>query len=290
VWRQLELHVLPAWGDRDIQTITKRDVIDLLDGLMDAGTPMAANRVRGYLSKFFNWCVERDVLEVAPTSGVKAPAKEVSRDRVLSDNEIRWFWRACERVGPPWGAIGKLLLLTGQRLSEVTDMTEAEIWSGLFWQLPGERTKNKRPHDLPLSGAAQAVLADVVRVSGPNGFLFTTTGRTPVSGLTKARNRFARIMEEMAAEERGQPVQIPRWTFHDLRRTAATGMARLGIPVRVTEAVLNHVSGTGGGIVAVYQRHDFADEKRDALEAWARFVTDLVNGTAPNVVRLEARA
>ena len=95
-------------------------------------------------------------------------------------------------------------------------------------------------------------------------------------------------MEEIASEEAGEPVEIPRWTFHDLRRTAATGMARLGIPVRVTEAVLNHArSGTGGGIVAVYQRHDYADEKRQALEAWARMVAELVEGRAENVVRIE---
>jgi len=94
-------------------------------------------------------------------------------------------------------------------------------------------------------------------------------------------------MTGIASKERGEPVEIPRWTFHDLRRTAATGMARLGIAVRVTEAVLNHVSGTGGGIVAVYQRHDYADEKRAALEAWGRFVLALVEGAADNVVRLE---
>jgi integrase len=140
---------------------------------------------------------------------------------------------------------------------------------------------------VPLSTAAQGVLARVPRIAGKAGYLFTTTGATPVSGFAKGRDHLARAMAQVAAEERGQPVEIPHWTFHDLRRTAATGMARLGVPVRVTEAVLNHVSGTGGGIVAVYQRHDFAEEKRDALERWGQKVTALMDGSATNVVRLE---
>jgi integrase len=120
------------------------------------------------------------------------------------------------------------------------------------------------------------------------GYLFTTAGATPVSGFAKGRDYLARAMAKVAREERGQPVEIPHWTFHDLRRTAATGMARLGVPVRVTEAVLNHVSGTGGGIVAVYQRHDFAVEKRDALERWGRRVGELVVSTTAGPVGLEA--
>jgi len=286
VRQHLERFVVSAWGERDIQSITRRDVIELLDGIVDSGRATTANRVRAYLSGFFNWAVEREILEVAPTTGVRAPAKEVVRDRVLSDDEVRWFWRACERVGPPWGAMGQMLLLTGQRLREVAQMTGTELRPGHLWHLTAARTKNKRVHDVPLSEAAVAVLARVERIAGEPGYLFTTTGTTPVSGFAKARDQLASAMAEVAAQERGQPVQIPKWTFHDLRRTAATGMARLGIPVRVTEAVLNHVSGTGSGIVAVYQRHDFADEKRQALEEWGRFSAGLVAGGGENLVRL----
>lgn len=140
--------------------------------------------------------------------------------------------------------------------------------------------------DVPLSGAVRDVLGGVERIAGDAGLIFTTTGKTPLSGFHKGRNHVAEKMAEVAAKEAGGPVEIPHWTFHDLRRTAATGMARLGIPVRVTEAVLNHVSGTGGGIVAVYQRHDYAEEKRRALDAWARLVADLVEGKADNVVQI----
>lgn len=289
VRRELDRFVGAAWGDRDIHTITKRDVIDLLDNIVDSGRAVTANRIRAYLNKFLNWCVERDILASSPAAGVKPPAKEAARDRVLTDDEVRLFWRACDAAGPLWGGLGKMLLLTGQRLNEVAQMTEAEI-NGDLWHLAAQRTKNGRAHDVPLSSPALRVLAGMERIKGADGYIFTTTGRTPVSGFHKARATIAEHMERIAAEDAGGPIDIPAWTFHDLRRTAATGMARLGVAVRVTEAVLNHVSGTGGGIVAVYQRHDFADEKRQALEAWGRHVMALIEGQPDNVVKLEARA
>lgn len=289
VKRELNRHVVAIWGERDVHDIVKRDVIDLLDGIADTGRVVTANRVRAYLNTFLNWCVERDILGQSPAMGVKAVARERSRERVLSDDEIRLFWQACDVEGQPWGHLGKMLLLTGQRLGEVVNMTDAEV-TGDLWHLASDRTKNGRAHDVPLSEAAQDVLGAVERVRGDAGYIFTTTGRGALQGYHKGRNHIAKRMVEVASEERGEAVEIPHWTFHDLRRTAATGMARLGIPVRVTEAVLNHVSGTAGGIVSVYQRHDYADEKRDALDAWARLVSDLVEGPADNVVRLiEAR-
>lgn len=288
VRRELDRFVVAKWSDRDIHTITKRDVIDLLDDIADSGRVVTANRVRAYLNKFLNWAVERDIIPMSPATGVKPAAKEASRDRVLTDDEIRWFWKACEAEGFPWGPLGKVLLLTGQRLNEAAQMTDREVRGGV-WHLSAERTKNGRAHDVPLSGAVQAVLGAIERIEGRAGYIFTTTGHSPVSGFFKARAHLAGAMEAIAAKERREPVEIPRWTFHDLRRTAATGMARLGIAVRVTEAVLNHISGTGGGIVAVYQRHDYADEKRQALEAWGRFVTQLVEGKADNVVQMGAR-
>lgn len=283
--RELNRHVVSVWGDRDIHDIKKRDVIDLLDGIADSGRVVSANRVRAYLNKFLNWCVERDVIDQSPAMGVKPAAKEKSRDRVLSDDEIRWFWEACQLEGHPWGHLGKLLLLTGQRVGEVCGMTDGEVGSDL-WRLSADRTKNGCAHDVPMSGATLQALGDIERIKSDRGLILTTTGKTPLSGFHKGRNHLAERMIEIASEEMGEAVDIPHWTFHDLRRTAATGMAQLGIPVRVTEAVLNHVSGSGGGIVAVYQRYDYADEKRDALNAWARFVSELVDGRSDNVVRM----
>ncbi|HMB14568.1 MAG TPA: integrase arm-type DNA-binding domain-containing protein [Roseovarius sp.] len=289
VKRELERHVVTVWGDRDIHDISKRDVIDLLDGIADSGRVVTANRVRSYLGTFFGWCVDRDIIAMSPAQGVKPVAKEKSRDRVLTDDEIRWFWRACDDLGFPWGPLGQTLLLTGQRLGEVAGMTDAEI-SGEVWSMAPDRTKNGRAHAVPLSGPVSDVLAGVERVKGKPGLVFTTTGESPLSGFHKGRNHIAERMAEIASDEASEPVEIPHWTFHDLRRTAATGMARLGIPVRVTEAVLNHVSGTAAGIVSVYQRHDYADEKRQALDAWARLVADIVEGRADNVVQIEGAA
>lgn len=286
VMREMHRHVVMVWGERDIHDIAKRDVIDLLDGIADSGRIVTANRVRAYVNKFLNWCVERDIIDQSPAMGVKPTAKEKSRERVLSDDEIRWLWIACTRQGQPWGHLCKILLLTGQRLGEVSKMTDHEL-HGDLWHLDASRTKNARAHDVPLSNAALSVLESVDRIKGTAGFVFTTTGRCSLQGFHKGRNYLAQRMAEIAGDERGETMEIPHWTFHDLRRTAATGMAKLGIPVRVTEAVLNHVSGTAGGIVSVYQRHDYADEKRDALNAWARMVVDLVERTSDSVERID---
>jgi integrase len=285
----LDRFVIPAWGDRNVHDVTRRDVVDLLDGIVDSGRGMTANAVRAYTRAFFNWCVERDVLAVAPTMGVKPPVKPTRGDRVLSDDEIRWFWRACDEMGQPWGPIGKLLILTGQRRGEVVGMTTGEI-KGDTWYLPAERTKNARAHVVPLSEAASAVVAAVQRVPGPRGYLHTTTGEAPLRGLDKGRERIAERMARIAAEERGEPVDIPRWTLHDLRRTTATRMGQLGVSPIVIESVLNHVSGLKAGVAGVYNHYDYADEKRQALEAWARFVMELVEGKADNVVRMAKTA
>ena len=286
----LHKHVMPQWADRKVPELTRRDVIDLLDEVADTGRVMTANRVRAYLSAFFTWCVQREVIETNPVTGTQRVAAETSRERVLSDDETRWLWLATARMREPFGPLVRLLLLTGQRRGEVAGMTEAEI-EGDLWRLPAARTKNGRAHEVPLSKAALDELANVTRIAGREGFIFTTTGREPVSGFSKARARLVRLMAEIATEERGEPVEIAPFTLHDLRRTVATGLARLAVNVRVTEAILNHASGTGGGIVAVYQRYDYAEEKRRALDAWGAHVVAMVEGreAGDNVVALGDR-
>jgi integrase len=154
--------------------------------------------------------------------------------------------------------------------------------------IPGERTKNGEPHEVPLSEAAIAIIKALPRIESAEGFLFTTNARTAVSGFSRAKGALDAAMIEIARAERDAEVVIPRWTFHDLRRTAASGMARLGIALPVIEKVLNHSSGSFAGIVGVYQRHSFADEKRKALQTWANFVISLVEGRAENVVSIRA--
>jgi len=288
VRRALNKYVVAKWGDRDIHEITKRDVIDLLDRIVDNGHGYMANRVLAYAGKFFNWCVERDVLVRSPADGVRPPAKETARERVLSDDEIRWFWQACDKIGTPFGQFGKMLLLTGQRRDEVAGLSYAEI-DGDLWRLPAERVKNGRAHDVPLSTAALDVLA-TLPVIGKSAYVFTTTGLGPIKGYSRAKARLDAAMAEIAANERGEPVEIKSWRFHDLRRSTATGMQKLHIATPVVEAALNHVSGSRAGIVGTYQRHDYASEKRQALEAWGCFVTELVEGKPDNVVPLKGVA
>ena len=276
----LDLHVLPRWRKRLIKDITRRDVLDLLDGIVEGGRPVAANRVLTAVRKLFNWAMERDIIASSPCAGVKPPTPEQSRDRVLSDDELGNVWRAADQLSGPFGVLVKLLILTGQRRDEVARMTWGEVdLDARLWILPKERSKNGQPHDIPLSEPATAILESLPRIG--DTFVLTTDGKAAASNYSKNRRRLdARLSPDM-----------PQWVLHDLRRTAASGMARLGISLPIIEKILNHSSGSFGGIVGVYQRHDFADEKRRALERWGAHVADLVSGhQSLNVVRLETRA
>jgi integrase len=275
----LDLHVLPRWRRRLIKEISRRDVLDLLDGIVESGRPIAANRALAAVRKLFNWARERDIIASSPCAGVRPPTPEQSRDRVLSDEELRNVWRAADQLSGPFGALVKLLILTGQRRDEVARMTWGEVdLDARLWILPKERSKNGQPHDIPLSEPAVAVIEALPRIG--DAFVFTTDGTSASSNYSANRRRLDTLL----------PADMPRWWLHDLRRTTASGMARLGINLPVIEKILNHSSGSFGGIVGVYQRHNFSEEKRHALERWAAHVADLVSDhRSPNVVRLETR-
>jgi integrase len=283
--------IIGPWGDRAIQSITKRDCIDLLDAIVDRGSPVSANRTRAHLNTLLNWAVGRDIIERNPLDGVRPPAPEKTRERVLTDDEIRLVWGATGKMEYPFGPIIRLLLLTGARLREVAEMTRTELSeSGTVWTLPASRSKNGDEHVVPLSSEASAIIKALPRIGG-SGLLFTTTGATPVSGFTRASDRLRKLVAEAANKDRQaveELVVIPAFTLHDLRRTAATGMAGLRFPPHVVEAVLNHRSGTRRGVASVYNRHDHLEEKREALTAWARHVIQLVEGKPSNVVPLRA--
>jgi integrase len=277
--RLLRQHVLPRWRGRMVHEITRRNVLDVLDRVVDGGAPIAANRVFAAVRKFFNWCVARDIIAASPCAGVKPPTTERARDRVLSDDELRLAWAAAGKVGGTFGPLVKLLALTGQRRDEVAGMRWDELdLDTRIWTLPGGRTKNNKPHDVPLSGAAIAVLKSVPHLTD-SPFVFTTNGAAPASGYSKNKRRLDALL----------PADMPPWRLHDLRRTCASGMARLGINLPVIEKALNHTSGSFAGIVGVYQKHSFADEKRAALEAWGSFLAALVDGKPAKVLPLRGR-
>jgi len=273
------------WGKRKFAEIQKRDIIAELDKIVDrGGRGITANRTLAAIRRLCNWAVERDIISVSPCATIKPQVEEAKRDRLLSDDEIRWLWVACDKIGQPFGYAVKLLLLTGQRRGEVGEMTEREVdRHNHLWTIPKERSKNSETHELPLSDSALAVLASIKRIQSSVGYLFTTSGDSPVSGWSKVKRQLDALMNETATK---QGKEIPPWRIHDLRRTAASGMARIGVQLPVIEKVLNHTSGSFGGIVGVYQRHDFAAEKRDALDAWAREVERIVSGKTADVIPL----
>jgi len=282
--RIIEKYLKPRWKQKLVKTVTKRDVIKLLDEIVDRGSPIMANRVRALLSKFFAWAMERDIVDASPVVSIKAPSEEKTRDRVLADEEIRLLWLASEKLGYPFGPVVQLLLLTAQRRTEVSDALWDEMeleGNNQLWVISADRSKNRKEHFVPLTATTLEIIQALPKIKPAEDekakpiYLFTTTGKTPVSGFSKAKIQLDAGILAIArkeAEERGEDpkdIYLEPWTYHDLRRTAASGMARLSVPVHIVEAVLNHRSGSIKGVAAVYNRYDYADEKRAALTAWA---------------------
>ena len=290
--RILNREVVDPWRGRRLSAIKRADVHDLLDKIVDRGAPIVANRTLSALRRMCSWAVERGLVEASPCEKVRAPAAETSRDRVLTDDEIRAAWAAFEGVGWPFGPLAQLLLLTGQRLREVGEARWSEIdFAAKTWTIPKERAKNGIAHEVPLSEAALRILDALPRVEAgrrPAAFIFTANGRSAVSGFSRAKVAFDKAMLAALRKAAREPAKVEApgpWTMHDLRRTAASGMAGLGIAPHVVEAVLNHKSGSIKGVAAVYNRYSYGAEKRAALEAWGRYLDGLVTGApAGNVV------
>jgi integrase len=255
--RVITKDALPLWRGKDIRTITKSDVLDALDRVSDRGG-ISANRLLAHLKGMFNWAVDRSIIDASPVTGIKKPATETARDRILNDDEVRRVLSAAGEIAYPHGSVVQLLLLTGQRLGEVSGMKWSEVdLDKKEWNLPAERCKNGKPHTVPLSDAAVAIIKSAPHI---DAHVFSATPGKSISSFDRSKRHLDKL------------TGISGWVLHDLRRTVASGMQRLGVSLPVIEKVLNHTSGSFRGIVAVYQRHDFADEKRKALEAWASFI------------------
>jgi integrase len=268
---------LADWQQRDLRTITRREILDVIDRMVERGSPIQANRLVAALRRFFGWAVERGLLEPTPMASVKPPSAETARDRVLSDEELRAIWLAAEEMGYPFGRAVQLMILTGQRRSEVLEAEwgEFDLERGL-WSIPRERAKNGTGHVVPLSHGVIRLIKSLPSVGAPPRLLFTTNGATPFSGVSKAIERLSALAEGQSKLHRAP---VP-WRLHDLRRTFATGCARLGVPLHVVEKSLNHTSGTFGGIVSVYQRHEFLEERQSAMNQWAHHVSKTVQPAA----------
>jgi integrase len=260
--RLLRREIGKAWGSRSIHEITKRDVVEVIAAIEQRGAPIAANKTLKTLKTFLRWCVGRAVLDRSPADGVPLPTKEISRDRVLVDDELARVITAARKIGGPYGGIVELLALTAQRREEVARASSDELdIEQRIWTLPKGRTKNGKQHTVHLSNEAIVVLNRANKI-GP--FVFSIDGAKPFQEFSRAK----RELDELSG--------VTGWRLHDLRRTCVSGMARLGIPPHVADKILNHQSGTISGVAAVYQRHDFLAERKDALERWGAHVRKIL--------------
>jgi integrase len=276
--RHLLVHAKPL-HQLSVARITLRDIADLLSSVTKRSGDITANRVRSSLSVVFSWLIQNGrVLANPVVNAGKNPEK--SRARVLSPAELKLVWDSVG-IGDQYSAIIRLLMLTGARANEIAGLAWSEVADGQI-VLPAERVKNGREHVLPLSPAAAKIIEQQPRRDGRDLIFGNNTG--PFSGWSKCKER----VDERIAKANGKP--LPAWTIHDLRRSAATHMAEIGVQPHIIEAVLNHVSGHKGGIAGVYNRAAYEKDKRDALIRWADWLTATVEGRKSKVTPLRREA
>ena len=273
-----------------------RGGVDKLKGAAMSGRTAAYGRAA------FAWAVKRGSVRTNPFAALPVVKGAAKRERVLSDAEVAEIWQATGEASVPFGPIIRLLILTGQRRGEVAGMTWAELSDDLtIWSLPAERTKNGFAHNVPLSTPARGLLKALVcgdwgERHASSQLIFPGVAGSPFAGWSKAKvalDKAIMARRAKAAETGGKPpAPLMPWNVHDLRRTVATGLQRLGVRLEVTEAVLNHISGSRGGIAGVYQRHDWAAEKHAALDSWGAHVSAVIEGgtAASNIVTLPRTA
>lgn len=263
--RLLQAVFVPVWQRKPVAEITRADVLAITDGIEAKGAPSAARHAFAAIRKFFNWCTERGLIAQSPCVTLKAPGRPVARERVLSGAELADVLRGAQAIGWPFGPIVELLILTAQRRGEVVGMKWSEIdQNEKLWTIPGTRTKNHRTHRVPLTDTVLQLIDSLpCHVDSP--YVFPARGRPDqaYSGYSKGK----RALNALCSTS--------DWTLHDLRRTAATGMAMAGVAPHVVEKILNHTTGTFGGVAGVYNRFNYLAEMRTALEAWEQRVVAL---------------
>jgi len=280
--RILRKEIVPAWGNRKAKDVRRRDVIALLDGIVERGAPIQANRTLACVRRVFNWAIERDLLDASPFVRIKAPAPENRRDRALSDDEIATFWKGIDkaRMSETIRLALKLQLVTAQRKGEIiaSEWDEFDRENAL-WVIPASKAKNNEQHAVPLSPLALDVLDAIEANASGSRYLFPSPrGDQPVAGPS---------VDHAVRRNRDQ-IGVGDWTPHDLRRSAATRMAALGVDRLVLSKVLNHVDRS---VTGIYDTHRYVDEKRAALERWERRLKEIISGEpiSAKVVALHGR-
>ena len=280
VRKTLVANVLPAFGDQPITTITKRQIVDLMDRLSERSNS-TANHAFSALSALMNFALQRSDIDRSPLAGLKKPHKIPKRQRFLTDWELLRIWEAAEDMGFPEGTAIQMLILTGQRKNEVARASWSEInLTDLVWVLTPERTKNKRAHVIPITERMLAFFDKHWSPEARHGHLFLGERGNPINSFTAMKARLdaytaRRVELASAALSPGRSKSLEHFVFHDLRRTMATGMAILGVPIDHTEAILNHRDGARSELVETYQVYDLAPEKQRALAIWHKHIEEL---------------
>ena len=299
--RHLKGALVSTWKRRPIDKITDKDVIAAIDQLEAAGMFATARLFKAYLRKFFGWCVEKRLIQSNPALNAPLASRPADfvRERVLSVPELRIVLKAANRLDAPYRAFVNVLALCGQRRHETSIMRWADLEleaDNAVWYIPAEVTKNRRAHDVPLSPEVRDIIRSVPRIVSTHerdggtvggqlsAHVFSGDGRNPVSGFSKIKARLDRLIEEDRLANRPEDPPMAHWTWHDLRRSAATGMADMGVAPHVIEAILNHVSGSKAGVAGIYNRGRYDDERRRALAAWSGLLAN--NTDTSNIVPL----
>jgi integrase len=278
VRRILKRELYPSWKGKLITDIERPSLLRLLDAIVDREAPVLANRTLSILKRFFRWTEERGYIEKSPVAGVRPLSKETTRDRVLTTDELTEIWSAASTMGYPFGPWIRFLILTAQRRSEAAEMHWKHVdKANAVWTLPRESTKAGRIHDVPLSAEALELLGSLPRFKKGDAVFTTQSGEVSISGYSKAKTAIDKAINDARKKNDPKAKPISRWTYHDLRRTAATWMAQHGTPPHVLAAILNHTPGSTMGITAIYARHRYSEERRAALDSWGKFVATLPN-------------
>jgi integrase len=287
VEREIRREFISRWGPRAITDITQHDIRAMLDEVVDRGSPYQAHNLFAHIRRIFNWAISRGSygLEHSPCDRMRPGdviGKRDVRQRVLTPTELRAFWSATEKLGYPFGPMFRLLLITGQRRSEVAEARwpEFDLGRERLWTVPASRMKGNAAHVVPLTPDAIAILESLPRFKRGDYLFSTTFGERPVSGFSKAKRRLDALMTtELGA--------LDEFRVHDLRRSMRTGLSALPVPDLVRELVIAH---TKPGLHKVYDLHAYESEKRHALELWAARLRSIVEPPPAKVVSLSARA
>ncbi|WP_068081712.1 tyrosine-type recombinase/integrase [Novosphingobium rosa] len=291
-WKTAEgiLNAAKPYFKKSIKDVARADVVEHLDRYNDR--PAMKKLVHSTFRKLLNWAEDRGVIDRSPIYRMKAPKAVAARRRILSAEEIIAAWLAAAEMGSLWRPYIRLLICTMARREEVAGMDGAEVdLAKAIWELPPERAKNGQPHRIPLNELALIELRSLGIAK--RGLVFTTTGKTSISGFSKMKKALDEKMVailKVRAARRGEDcatVVLPPWRLHDLRRTGTTNLQALGVPVEVTEAILNHISGTTAGVAGVYNLYRYDPEKRLALEKWSKQLALLIRSGRASSKRVE---